>query len=123
AGRVLLGCGPAAALYAGALYVVGPNAGTAGGPSLIFASLGVVGLATSESREGTGSPEVPAATRAAVRWRGLGAATAGLTVLVALIALVGPWVGGRVTAEPVDPRRYVSPPQVDSLDESPLNRI
>jgi transglutaminase-like putative cysteine protease len=122
-GRVLLGCVPAVALYAGALYVVGPNAGTAGWPSLVFAGLVVGALATSTNSEGTRAPEVPAATRAAVRWRALAAATAGLSVVVALIALVGPWVGGRVTADPVDPRRYVSPPQVDSLDESPLNRI
>ena len=31
--------------------------------------------------------------------------------------------GDHVTATPVDPRRYVQPPRVDSLDESPLNRI
>ncbi|HET6531834.1 MAG TPA: DUF3488 and transglutaminase-like domain-containing protein, partial [Actinoplanes sp.] len=107
---------------AGALYVVGPTADAVGWAAPAFAGLVVAGLATTTG-DRTGSPDVPAATRAVVRWRALGAAAAGLTVVVALIGLVGPWVGGRVTAEPVDPRQYVSPPQVDSLDESPLNRI
>ena len=43
--------------------------------------------------------------------------------MLALAVAVGPWVGGQVSATPVDPRQYVEPPQVDSLDESPLNRI
>ncbi len=123
AGRVLLGCLPAAALYAGAVYVVGPNAGAATRPTLAFAGLVVVALATSRPSSGTDLGDVPAATRAAVRVRALAGAAAGLAVVVALIGLAGPWVGGRVTATPVDPRRYVQPPQVDSLDESPLNRI
>lgn len=122
-GRMLLGCLPAAALYAGALYVVGPNAAAAGRPTLVFAGLVVAGLATAKPGDGTNLAEVPAATRAAVRGRTLAGAAAGLTVVVALIALVGPWVSGRVSATPVDPRRYVEPPQVDTLDESPLNRI
>src|SRR3954453_9103016 len=44
-GRVLLGCAPAAALYAGALYIVGPNADTPDWPTLVFAGLVVVALA------------------------------------------------------------------------------
>ena len=123
AGRVLLGCLPAAALYAGALYVVGPNAGAAVRVTLGFAGLVVLALAASTPHSGTPVADVPAATRAAVRVRALGGAAAGLSAVVVLIALAGPWVGGRVTATPVDPRRYVEPPQVDSLDESPLNRI
>ncbi|HEU4347124.1 MAG TPA: DUF3488 and transglutaminase-like domain-containing protein, partial [Actinoplanes sp.] len=123
AGRVLLACAPATALYAAALYAVGPNATAAVRPSLVFAGLVVAGLLTSQIGEGTNLRDVPAATRAVMRGRRLVAAAAGLTVVVTLTALAGPWVGGRVTAEPVDPRKYVSPPQVDSLDESPLNRI
>jgi transglutaminase-like putative cysteine protease len=122
-GRVLLGCLPATALYAGALYVVGPNAAAAGWPSSVFAGLVAVGLVTAKPFIRTGLRGLPAGAREVARWRGLVAATAGLIVVVALIGLVGPWVGGRVSAEPVDPRKYVSPPQVDSLDESPLNRI
>jgi transglutaminase-like putative cysteine protease len=123
-GRVLLGCLPAAALFGGALYVVGPNAGTAGWPTLAFAGLVVLALAVS-IRSGPEAPlaDVPAKTRAAVRGRALAGAAAGLVVVVGLVAVVGPWVGARVSVTPVDPRRYVEPPQVDSLDESPLNRI
>jgi transglutaminase-like putative cysteine protease len=123
-GRVLLGCLPAAALFGGALYVVGPNAGTAGWPTLAFAGLVVLALAVS-TRSGPDAPlaDVPAKTRAAVRGRALAGAAAGLVVVAGLVAVVGPWVGARVSVTPVDPRRYVEPPQVDSLDESPLNRI
>ncbi len=113
--RVLLGCVPPAALYAGALYVIGPNAGSAGWPTLAFAGLVVLALAVT-SRGRTAEPaRVPGK-------KPVGAA-AGLVVLLGLIAVAGPWVGGRVSATPVDPRKYVEPPQVDSLDESPLNRI
>jgi transglutaminase-like putative cysteine protease len=123
-GRVLLGCAPAAALYAGALYVVGPNAGAAAPLTLAFSGLVVVALATTApSTHGTALADVPVATRAAVRGRALISAAAGLILLAGLIALVAPWVSHRVAATPVDPRRYVEPPQVDSLDESPLNRI
>jgi len=124
AGRVLLGMAPAAALYAGALYVVGPNAGAAGWPTLAFAGLAAVALAASaRPADAATLDEVPAETRAAVRGRALAGAAAGLVVLLGLVAAVGPWVGAKVAATPVDPRRYVRPPQVDSLDESPLNRI
>jgi len=123
-GRVLLGCLPAAALFGGALYVVGPNAGTAGWPTLTFAGLVVLALAVSAG-SGSDAPlaDVPAKTRTAVRGRALAGAAAGLVVVVGLVAVVGPWVGARVSVTPIDPRKYVEPPQVDSLDESPLNRI
>jgi transglutaminase-like putative cysteine protease len=123
-GRVLLGCLPAAALYAGALYVVGPNAAALGWPTLAFAGLVVVALAnTAKPSDRTGMSDVPPSTRAAIRGRALAGATAGLIVVAGLIAVIGPWVGDRVSTTPVDPRKYVEPPQVDSLDESPLNRI
>ncbi|MFI7598056.1 DUF3488 and transglutaminase-like domain-containing protein [Actinoplanes sp. NPDC049681] len=123
-GRVLLGCLPAAALYGGALYVVGPNAGSAGWATLAFAAAVIAGLAASvRSPGGPALADVPPETRTAVRGRALAGSAAGLVVLTGLVAAVGPWVGGRVSATPVDPRRYVEPPQVDSLDESPLNRI
>ncbi|MEV4639648.1 DUF3488 and transglutaminase-like domain-containing protein [Actinoplanes sp. NPDC049548] len=124
AGRVLLGCLPATALFGGVLYVVGPNAGSAGWVTLAFAAAVVAALAvTVRSPGGPALADVPRETRAAVRGRALAGSAAGLVVLVGLVAAVGPWVGGRVSATPVDPRRYVEPPQVDSLDESPLNRI
>ncbi|MEV6601019.1 DUF3488 and transglutaminase-like domain-containing protein [Actinoplanes sp. NPDC051346] len=124
AGRTLLGCVPAATVYGGALYVVGPNAGSAGWPTLAFAVAVVAALAvTARPAGGPSLEDMPAKTRAAVRGRALAGSAAGLVVLVGLIAALGPWVGGRVTVTPVDPRRYVEPPRVDSLDESPLNRI
>ncbi len=119
AGRVLLGLLPAVALYGGALYVVGPNAGTAGWPTLTFVALAVAALAASSRPGVSSSPE----TAAAIRGRALAGAAAGLAAVLGLAAAVGPWVGGQVSATPVDPRQYVEPPQVDSLDESPLNRI
>jgi hypothetical protein len=142
-GRVLLGCLPPAALYAGALYVVGPNAPAAGGPTFAFAGLVAAALAAAApapapapldlgvvvapSRLGdrfvpTTTPRSAEVGRA-LRVRKLVGSTAGLIVVAGLVAVAGPWVGGRVVASPVDPRRYVQPPQVDSLDESPLNRI
>ncbi|GAB2584984.1 hypothetical protein Aab01nite_53460 [Paractinoplanes abujensis] len=121
AGRVLLGLLPVAALYGGALYVVGPNADSAGTPTLIFAALSVVALAV--SARPAQRAEVTGEVARAVRGRALAGAAAGLVALLALIVAVGPMVGGRVGATPVDPRQYVEPPQVDSLDESPLNRI
>ncbi|MET7969501.1 DUF3488 and transglutaminase-like domain-containing protein, partial [Micromonospora sp. NPDC005305] len=63
------------------------------------------------------------AVRAAVRLRLLAASAAGVAVVVALAALLAPVVAGRVDDRPVDPRRYVEPPQVESLDENPLIRI
>jgi transglutaminase-like putative cysteine protease len=114
-GRVLLGCVPPVGVYAGALYVVGPNSSAATGLTLGFAGLVVAALATSSG--------IAAGTPAAVRARAAGGAAASLLVLVGVIAAAGPWIGDHVTATPVDPRRYVQPPRVDSLDESPLNRI
>jgi transglutaminase-like putative cysteine protease len=114
-GRVLLGCVPPVGVYAGALYVVGPNSSAATGLTLGFAGLVVAALATSSG--------IAAGTPAAVRARAAGGAVASLLVLVGVIAAAGPWIGDHVTATPVDPRRYVQPPRVDSLDESPLNRI
>ncbi|GLW31821.1 hypothetical protein Areg01_47600 [Actinoplanes regularis] len=115
--RVLLGMVTPVLLYAGALYVVGPNEGAAVGPTLGFAALVVAALAVS-----AGSP-VPEGTDGVVRARALGGAAAGLVAVLGLAVAVGPWISGQVASTPVDPRRYVEPPRVDNLDESPLNRI
>ncbi|WFE42713.1 DUF3488 and transglutaminase-like domain-containing protein [Micromonospora sp. WMMD998] len=127
AGRVLLGYLPPALLYAGALYVVGPNAAPAVGPTVLFAAVAAAGLAA------TGRPAGPdaadpvtggtPAVRAAVRLRPAVASAGGLAVVVALAALLAPVVAGQVDDHPVDPRRYVEPPRVESLDENPLIRI
>ncbi|WP_436520912.1 DUF3488 and transglutaminase-like domain-containing protein [Actinoplanes sp. HUAS TT8] len=116
--RVLLGTVTPVALYAGALYVVGPNEGAAAGPTLGFAALVVVALAISVRRAG---PAVEVSEK--VKARTVAGSAAGLVAVIGLAAVVGPWISGQVGAAPVDPRRYVEPPQVDSLDESPLNRI
>ena len=64
AGRVLFGIAPAALLYVAALYVVGPNAGAAGWPTLAFAGLGVAALAVSNRPADAGAlREVSAKTR------------------------------------------------------------
>ncbi|MFC5940180.1 transglutaminaseTgpA domain-containing protein [Micromonospora harpali] len=127
AGRVLLGYLPPALLYAGAVYVVGPNADPAVWPTVAFAVAAVLGLAVPSVRPGPPAPDPTAGlapgVRAAVRARLAATAAAGLLVVVGLAAVVGPVVAGRVDERPVDPRRYVEPPQVESLDENPLIRI
>jgi hypothetical protein len=122
-GRTLLGYGPPTLLYVGALYVVGPNARHAFWPTLAYAGLAAAGLAATARSTVAVAGSVDRAARTALRLR-LGASTgAALAIVVALAAAVGPAVAARVGATPVDPRRYVVPPQVDSLDENPLIRI
>ncbi|WP_435819633.1 transglutaminaseTgpA domain-containing protein [Micromonospora tulbaghiae] len=126
AGRVLLGYLPPALLYAGALYVVGPNADPAIGSTVLFAAVAAAGLATPGRRDGPAPDPVAGlspAVRAAVRLRLVAASAAGLAVVVALAALLAPVVAAQVDERPVDPRRYVEPPRVESLDENPLIRI
>ncbi|MET7471802.1 DUF3488 and transglutaminase-like domain-containing protein [Micromonospora sp. NPDC005222] len=126
AGRVLLGYLPPALLYAGALYVVGPNADPAIGPTVLFAAVAAAGLAAAGRRDGPAPDPVAGLTpavRAAVRLRLVAASAGGLAVVVALAALLAPVVAAQVDERPVDPRRYVEPPKVESLDENPLIRI
>ncbi|MEH0846241.1 DUF3488 and transglutaminase-like domain-containing protein, partial [Micromonospora sp. CPCC 205711] len=63
------------------------------------------------------------AVRAAVRARLVVTSALGVAVVVGLAALLGPALAGLVDERPVDPRRYVEPPRVESLDENPLIRI
>ncbi|MEU6073635.1 transglutaminaseTgpA domain-containing protein [Micromonospora sp. NPDC047074] len=127
AGRVLLGYLPPVLLYAAALYVVGPNADPAIGSTLAFVAVAVLGLAVPAAGPATAGDDPAAglapAVRAAVRARLAAASAAGLAVVVALAALLGPLLAGQVDGRPVDPRRYVEPPQVETLDSSPLIRI
>ena len=58
-----------------------------------------------------------------MRLRLAASAALGLALVVGLVALLGPVVAGQVDGRPVDPRRYVEPPQVADLDENPLIRI
>jgi transglutaminase-like putative cysteine protease len=127
AGRVLLGYLPPALLYAGAVFLVGPNADPAIWPTVAFAAVAALGLAAPSPRPGPAGAD-PAAglapgVRAAVRVRLAASTAAGLVVVVGLAALLGPALAARVDERPVDPRRYVEPPVVESLDENPLIRI
>ncbi|TDC77485.1 transglutaminase domain-containing protein [Micromonospora sp. KC606] len=126
AGRSLLGFLPPALLYAGALYVVGPNADPAFWPSVAFAAAVALGLAAPGRREAQvddPAATLPPAVRAAVRVRVVAGGAAGVAVVVGLAALLGPALAARVDDRPMDPRRYVEPPRVESLDENPLIRI
>ncbi|MFD1323305.1 transglutaminaseTgpA domain-containing protein [Micromonospora sonneratiae] len=127
AGRVLLGYLPAALLYVGSLYVVGPNADPAIWPTVAFAGAVAIGLATNgragTTPTGATSDASAAAVPAAVRARMAAGSAAGLVGVIGLVTVVAPVVAGQVGGVPVDPRRYVQPPQVDSLDENPLIRI
>ncbi|GGL94104.1 transglutaminase domain-containing protein [Micromonospora yangpuensis] len=127
AGRVLLGYLPPALLFAGAVYVVGPNADAAVWPTVAFTAVAAVGLAVPGGRAtpttgvaATGSDD---GIRAAVRARLAVTSAAGVAAVVAATALLGPAVAALVDRRPVDPRRYVEPPRVESLDENPLIRI
>ncbi|MGC4834839.1 transglutaminaseTgpA domain-containing protein [Micromonospora vinacea] len=125
-GRVLLGYLPAAGLYAAALYVVGPNAEPAVGSTLVFVAVAALGLATpTGTAPGGGDPtaDLTPRVRAAVRLRLATSAALGVAVVVGLVAVLGPVVAEQVDGRPVDPRRYVEPPQVQTLDENPLIRI
>jgi transglutaminase-like putative cysteine protease len=126
AGRVLLGYLPSAGLYAAALYVVGPNAEPAIAATLAFVAVAAVGLAApTGSPPAGGDPTSGLAprVRAAVRIRLAATAAVGVALVVGLVALLGPVIAGQVDGRPVDPRRYVEPPQVETLDENPLIRI
>ncbi|AVT41219.1 transglutaminase domain-containing protein [Plantactinospora sp. BB1] len=130
ADRVLLGLTAPAALYAGALYVVGPNADPTPWLTVAFAAAGAVALATGgrptppeQGRVPDPAGELNPGVRAALRARTLASTALGLVLVLGLAVLVAPLVARQVGATPVDPRRYVQPPQVDSLDENPLIRI
>ncbi|GIJ11616.1 hypothetical protein Van01_48300 [Micromonospora andamanensis] len=124
AGRVLLGYLPPVLLHAGAVYVVGPNAEPAIGATAAFVVAAALGLAVSSRRPDEDPLDGLAPTvRSGVQVRLAVASAAGTAVVVALAALLGPAVAALVDARPVDPRRYVEPPQVETLDENPLIRI
>src|SRR5690606_24264350 len=68
-------------------------------------------------------PPLDRGARVALRLRLLLGTAGGLAVVIGLAAVVAPLVARQVETTPVDPRRYVQPPVVDSLDENPLIRI
>jgi transglutaminase-like putative cysteine protease len=121
--RMLAGYAPVTVLYAGTLLVVGPNARPALWQPLAYATLAAAGLALTARPAGAAAPDLDARARAALRARLAVSAAAALAVIVGLSVAVGPALAGRVTATPMDPRRYVSPPDLSAQDENPLIRL
>ncbi|HTJ33640.1 MAG TPA: DUF3488 and transglutaminase-like domain-containing protein [Dactylosporangium sp.] len=124
-GRVLLSYAPPTLLFGGALYLVGPDTTAARATTwipLAYAAFAIVGLIASAR------PDFAADTLTGSQRRTLGlrvgaGAAAGLAVVIVLSQLLGPAVAGRGNDTPVDPRHYVTPPQLDALDENPLVRL
>ncbi|MET8467943.1 DUF3488 and transglutaminase-like domain-containing protein, partial [Micromonospora zamorensis] len=105
---------------------VGPNAEPAVGATVAFVAVAALGLASPPSTATAGDDPAASLTprvRAAVRLRLATSAALGVALVVGLVAVLGPVVAGQVDGRPVDPRRYVEPPQVQTLDENPLIRI
>ncbi|HLL65190.1 MAG TPA: DUF3488 and transglutaminase-like domain-containing protein [Micromonosporaceae bacterium] len=121
--RVLLGYLPPTLLLVGAVYLVGPNAGPSFWLPLGYAGCAAVGLAASAGSHQQAAPELTRTQRSTLRVRVAAGAAAGLAVIVALATALSPSVAGQVNQTPDDPRRYVEPPRLDSMDESPLVRL
>jgi transglutaminase-like putative cysteine protease len=119
--RVLLSYAMPTLLLGGALYLVGPNARPTLLLPLTYAAFAALGLAGSVREPG--EPALTRDQRTTLRVRLAGGAVAVLAMIIALATAVGPSVAGRVDNTPTDPRRYVTPPQLDSLDENPLVRL
>ncbi|WP_407664406.1 transglutaminaseTgpA domain-containing protein [Micromonospora parastrephiae] len=93
---------------------------------MTFVAVAAVGLAVPAGAAAAGgdpSADLAPGVRAAVRLRLAVTSALGVALVVGLVALLGPVVAAQVGGRPVDPRRYVEPPQVQSLDENPLIRI
>ena len=116
---------PPALLYAGALYVVGPNAAAAGWPTLAFAALvAVAALALtgrSAPRRRRPTPASPRGACGCARARRRGRRAGAWSALVA--GCVGPWVGGRVAGDAGRPPPVRRAAAAGRLDENPLIRI
>jgi transglutaminase-like putative cysteine protease len=121
--RVLLACAPPTLWYAVVLYAVGPNANVILWQPMCFAGLVALALATSAGGRGDSSPDLSAPQRTALRLRLAVGTAAGLALTVGLVTAVGPTVAAGVHNRPSDPRRYVTPPRLDALDENPLVRL
>ncbi len=115
---------PPTLLYAGALVLVGPNAAVLWWQPVLFATIAALGLAGSGAGSrggvvsGLGSHE-----RRSLRQHTASGLGASLLILLVFIAFIAPWVATAVSRGPSDPRRYVSPPSLDVLDQNPLIRI
>lgn len=127
-GLMLAGIAPAVVLYAGSLYLVGPNADFVSWWALAFAAIAGLSLAA------TASEPAERPDRDAVVGDGLGAntgktvagrlASGGAAALLGLVmVMAAPIAGGMVTGQPDDPRQYVEPPELTDRDLNPLIRI
>ncbi len=122
--RVLLSYAPPTVLFGGALYLVGPNGTAASWVPLAFAGFAALGLIVSNRPPPAESDQrLSADQRRTLRLRVGAGAVAGLAAIVALSQLLGPSVAAKVGTSPAEPRNMVTPPQLDSLDESPLVRL
>lgn len=119
--RLLLAYVPPVLLYGGVLVVVGRNAEPALSPTVAFAALAALGLALDTATR----PAAPDHRRVpiAIRARLTAGNAAAVAVVVGFCVAIAPVVAARVGHTPVDPRRYVQSPVVDSLDKNPLSRI
>ncbi|WP_426514602.1 DUF3488 and transglutaminase-like domain-containing protein [Dactylosporangium sp. McL0621] len=123
--RVLLSYSAPTALFGGALYLVGPDTTAARATTWIpmaYAALAILGLIAS-ARPDLGGDTLTGAQRRTLGLRVGAGAAAGLAVIVLLSQLLGPAVAEQGNDSPVDPRNYVTPPQLDALDENPLVRL
>lgn len=115
---------PPTLLYAGALVLVGPNAGVVAWQPLAFAALAATALVAGGARSGVRDlPGVSRGQAVALRLRTAGGLTVGLVAVLAVVALAAPFVANAVDRSPADPRRYVEPPNLDVLDQNPLIRV
>jgi transglutaminase-like putative cysteine protease len=121
--RVLLSYIFPTLLLGGVLYLVGPNARASFWLPVAFAACAAVGLAASAGVRERVEPALTRPQRSTLRVRVAAGAAVGLAVIVALATALAPSVAGHVDQTPTDPRRYVQPPQIDALDESPLVRL
>ncbi|MBT8227920.1 MAG: DUF3488 and transglutaminase-like domain-containing protein [Dactylosporangium sp.] len=123
-GRLMLvSYAPLIALLGGCLYVVGPNAGPDALLAGLYAGCAALGLAASTGTGETAQPGLARKERSGLRLRIAVGTAAGLAMILAAGAVLAPMVAARIAADPTDPRQYVTPPQLDSLDESPLARL
>lgn len=137
--RMLLGLLPPLLLFGAAVFVVGPNAEPARWPAVLFVAAAALGLMVTATRpapagpapvdsaplaRSTAAPDQPSAGWAdGLRLRSTLVSLAGAGAVLLVVVLSAPVVVARISTTDVDPRRYVTPPQVDSLDENPLIRI
>lgn len=121
--RVLISYIPIVFFLGLCLYLVGPNATPSTSLALVFSGCAAVGLAASTDSNGAALRDLGRRELVVVRLRVAGGTAFGLVLIVLASTVFGPLVAGRVGTSPTDPRAYVTPPQLDSLDESPLARL